>query len=92
MTLTSSLSLRSDLRRAKARTDKEISGQIFAEMTNYKDRMLRFKPGRQAVDKERALIAIFSTKVGAVEIGRMMPDAARESLLASRRNFLFRSF
>jgi TetR/AcrR family transcriptional repressor of nem operon len=76
-----------------ARAGKEINGQILAEMTNYKDRMLRFMPGRRAADKERAFVVIFSTMVGAVEIGRMMPDpAARERLLASTRDFLLRSF
>jgi TetR/AcrR family transcriptional regulator, transcriptional repressor for nem operon len=76
-----------------ARAGKEIKSQILTEITNYKDRMLRFMPGRRAADKERAFIVIFSTMVGAVEIGRMMPDrAARERLLASTRDFLLRSF
>jgi TetR/AcrR family transcriptional regulator, transcriptional repressor for nem operon len=76
-----------------ARAGKEMKGQILAEMTNYKDRMLPFMPGRRAVDKERAFSVIFSTMVGAVEIARMMPDSdAREKLLASTRDFLLRSF
>jgi len=76
-----------------ARSGKEMKSQILAEMTNYKDQMLRFMPGRRAVDKERAFTVIFSTMVGAVEIARMMPDpAAREKLLASTREFLLRSF
>ena len=76
-----------------ARAGKEMKGQILAEMTNYKDRMLRFMPGRRAVDKERAFTVIFSTMVGAVEIARMMPDpGARAKLLASTRDFLLHSF
>lgn len=70
-----------------------MKGQILAEITNYKDRMLPFMPGKRAVDKEGAFMLIFSTMVGAVEIARMMPDPrAREKLLASTREFLFRSF
>lgn len=76
-----------------ARAGKEMKGQILAEMTSYKDRMLRFMPGRGAADKERAFSLIFSTMAGAVEIARMLPDpAAREKLLASTRDFLLRSF
>ena len=76
-----------------ARAGKEMRGQILAEMTNYKDRMLRFMPGRRAVDKERAFTVMFSAMVGAVEIARMLPDpAAREKMLASTRDFLLRSF
>jgi len=76
-----------------ARAGKEMRGQILAEMTNYKDRMLQFMPGRRAVDKERAFTVIFSTMVGAVEIARMLPDsAAREKMLASTRDSLLRSF
>jgi TetR/AcrR family transcriptional repressor of nem operon len=52
-------------------------------MIDYKDRMLRFMPGRRAVDKERAFIVIFSTMVGAVEIARMMPDPAARQRLAN---------
>jgi TetR/AcrR family transcriptional repressor of nem operon len=70
-----------------------MKGQVLAEMMNYKDRMLRFMPGRRTADKERAFFAIFSTMVGAVEIARMMPDpAAREKLLVSTREFLLGSF
>jgi TetR/AcrR family transcriptional regulator, transcriptional repressor for nem operon len=76
-----------------SRAGKRIRGQILAEMTNYKSRMLQFMPGRRAADKERSFMVIFSTMIGAVEIGRMMPDpAARERLLASTRDFLLRSF
>lgn len=76
-----------------SRAGKDMKGQILAEITNYKDRMLPFMPGKRAVDKEGAFMLIFSTMVGAVEIARMMPDPrAREKLLASTREFLFRSF
>lgn len=76
-----------------ARAGKDIKAQVLAGMTNYRDRMLPFMPGRRAVDKERAFTVIFSTMVGAVEIARMMPDpASREKLLASTRDFLLRSF
>lgn len=76
-----------------ARTGKDMKSQILAEMTNYKDQILRFMPGRRVVDKERAFWVIFSTMVGAVEIARMMSDAAeRGRVLASARDFLLGSF
>jgi TetR/AcrR family transcriptional regulator, transcriptional repressor for nem operon len=76
-----------------ARVDKKMRGQIFAELVNYKDRMVPFMPGRRAVDKERAFFSIFSTMIGAIAIARMLPEPAmREKVLASVRDFLLHSF
>ena len=76
-----------------ARSDQEVKKRINADMANYKDQLLRFMPGRRAVDRERAFFAIFSTMLGAIELGRMMPDqAARQRILATARDFLFDSF
>jgi TetR/AcrR family transcriptional regulator, transcriptional repressor for nem operon len=76
-----------------ARIEKRMEGQIFAELVNYKHRMLPFMPGRRAADKERAFFSIFSTMIGAVEIARILPEPAmREKVLANARNFLLRSF
>jgi TetR/AcrR family transcriptional repressor of nem operon len=76
-----------------ARVDKRMRGRVFAELVNYKDRMLPFMPGPRALDKERAFFSIFSTMIGAVEIARMLPEPAmREKVLASARDFLLRSF
>ncbi|MGH8312325.1 MAG: hypothetical protein ACRER9_03430, partial [Gammaproteobacteria bacterium] len=76
-----------------ARVDKRMRGQIFAELVEYKGRMLPFMPGRRTRDKERAFFVIFSTMVGAVEIARMLPDrAAQEKVLSSTREFLLCSF
>ena len=76
-----------------ARADKEMRGQIFAELVNYKDRMTPFMPGRRTADKERAFFVIFSTMIGAMEISRMLPDRmAQEKVLASAREFLLHSF
>ena len=76
-----------------ARVDKEMRGQILAELVNYKDRMIPFMPGRRTADKERAFFSIFSTMVGATEIARMLPEPAmREKVLASARDLLLRSF
>ena len=76
-----------------ARVDKRMRGQIFAELVNYKDRMLPFMPGQRTADKERAFFSIFSTMIGAIEIARMLPEPAmREKVLASARDFLLRSF
>ena len=76
-----------------ARVDKRMRGQIFAELVNYKDRMLPFMPGQRTADKERAFFSIFSTMIGAIEIARMLPEPAmRKKVLASARDFLLHSF
>ena len=76
-----------------ARADERMRGQILLELVKYKDRMVPFMPGKRIADRERAFFAIFSTMVGAVEIARMLPDRlAQEKVLASAREFLFRSF
>ena len=76
-----------------ARGGKEMRARMLAEMTTYKDQMLRFMPGRRARDKERAFFVIFSTMIGAVEIARVMPDpVTRERVLRSATDFLLRSF
>ena len=75
-----------------ARVDKRMRGQVVAELVNYKDRMVPFMPGKRAADKERAFFSIFSTMIGAIEIARMLPDSAREKVLASVRDFLLQSF
>ncbi len=75
------------------RVDKRMRGQIFAELVNYKDRMIPFMPGQQTADKERAFFSIFSTMIGAIEIARMLPEPAmREKVLAIARDFLLHSF
>ena len=76
-----------------ARAGKGMRRQVFAELVNYKDRMLPFMPGSRTADKERAFFSIFSTMIGAIEIARMLPELAmREKVLASARDFLLRSF
>lgn len=76
-----------------ARADRTMKPYIVAELVNYKSRMVPFMPGRRAIEKERAFLAIFSTMIGAVEIARILPERAmREKVLASARDFLLRSF
>jgi len=76
-----------------ARADQAMKGKILGEMTQYKNRMLPFMPGRRTADKERAFFIIFSTMLGAVGMARIIPDqAARTSILTSARDFLLRSF
>jgi len=76
-----------------ARVDKEMRGQILAELVKYRDRMIPFMPGRRTTDKERAFFQIFSTMVGATEIARMLPGPEmREKVLANARDLLLRSF
>ena len=75
-----------------ARASKGMRHLIFAELLDYKNRMVLYMPGRRAADKERAFFVIFSTMIGAVEIARMLPDGgAQEKVLASARDFLFQS-
>jgi TetR/AcrR family transcriptional repressor of nem operon len=72
-----------------ARGGKEMRARMLAEMSAYKDQMLRFMPGRRGADKERAFFLIFSTMIGAVEMARIMPDpVTRERVLGSARDFL----
>jgi len=54
--------------------------------------LLPFLPGRRTVDKERAFFAIFSTMIETVEIARVLPAAARKTVLGSARDLLLRSF
>jgi len=76
-----------------ARADQAMKGKILGEMTQYKNRMLPFMPGRRTADKERAFFIIFSTMLGAVGMARIIPDqAARTSILTTARDFLLRSF
>jgi TetR/AcrR family transcriptional repressor of nem operon len=76
-----------------ARADTAMKTQIFEDMKKYKGRMLPFMPGRRTADKESAFFSIFSTMIGAIEIARMLPEAAmREKVLATARDFLLRSF
>jgi TetR/AcrR family transcriptional regulator, transcriptional repressor for nem operon len=75
-----------------ARADSSMQPQIFAELVNYKSRMLPFMPGRRAVDRERAFFAIFSTLIGAIELARLLPAPARNKVLGNARDFLLRSF
>jgi TetR/AcrR family transcriptional repressor of nem operon len=75
-----------------ARSGPEVKTRILEEMVNYKDQLVRLMPGRRAVDRERAFFVIFSTMIGAVELARMMPDAARQRVLAQARYFLLDSF
>jgi TetR/AcrR family transcriptional repressor of nem operon len=76
-----------------ARVDKQMRGQILAELVKYRDRMIPFMPGRRTTDKERAFFQIFSTMVGATEIARMLPaPEMREKVLANARDLLLRSF
>ena len=76
-----------------ARVDAAMREQFFAELVNYKDRMVPFMPGRGKKDKERAFFVIFSTMIGAMQIARILPDrAVQEKVLASARDSLLRSF
>ena len=76
-----------------ARADPSMKAQILGELMKYKSRMLPFMPGRRVADKERAFFAIFSTMIGAIEMARVLPEAAmRAKVLASARDFLLSSF
>jgi TetR/AcrR family transcriptional regulator, transcriptional repressor for nem operon len=76
-----------------ARLDQKMRRRILPQLVSYKDRMVRFMPGRRAADKERAFFVIFSTMSGAIEIARLLPDSAmREKVLSIAREFLLGSF
>lgn len=76
-----------------ARADEATKAHILGKLTEYRDRMLPFMPGRRVADKERSFVVIFSTMIGAISIARMLPDpAARSIVLKTARDFLSRSF
>jgi TetR/AcrR family transcriptional regulator, transcriptional repressor for nem operon len=76
-----------------ARAGKKMRSRIFAELVNYKNRMVPFMPGQQSADKERAFFSIFSTMTGAIAIARLLPEPAmREKVLTSAREVLLHSF
>ena len=76
-----------------ARTSKEMRPRILEELVKYKGRLTPFMPGRRTADKERAFFAIFSTMIGAIEIARLLPEAAmREKVLTIAKDFLLGSF
>jgi len=75
------------------RAERKMKRRIFHELTNYRDRMIPFMPGRRKSDKERAFFVIFSTMIGAVQMARLFPDPTlREQVLTNARDFLLRSF
>ena len=76
-----------------ARVEAAMRDQFFADLVNYRDRMVPFMPGRRTADKERAFFAIFSTMIGAMQLARTLHHrAAQEKVLTSARDFLLRSF
>jgi TetR/AcrR family transcriptional regulator, transcriptional repressor for nem operon len=76
-----------------ARMDEGMKAKVLANLIDYKDQMVRYMPGRRKADKERAFFGIFSTMIGAVQLARTIPDlAAKETVLASARDLLLRSF
>ena len=76
-----------------ARMKKPTKSRVLDEVTAYRGRMLPFMPGRNAAEKARNFIAIFSTMLGAIGIARLLPDpAARANVLSSARDLLLRSF
>jgi TetR/AcrR family transcriptional regulator, transcriptional repressor for nem operon len=46
------------------RSEPDVKTRIRADMVNYKDQLVRFMPGRRAVDGERAFFAMFATMIG----------------------------
>ena len=76
-----------------ARAEATMRGQFFADLVNYRDKMVPFMPGRRPADKERAFFAIFSTMVGAMQLARALHHpAAQEKVLTSAKDFLLSSF
>jgi len=75
------------------RADKAIRGKIFAQVMEYRSRIVHYMPGRRTVDKESAFLSIFSTMIGAIEIARILPDRTmRERVLSNAREFLLKNF
>ena len=76
-----------------ARVETTMRGQLFADLVNYRDKMVPFMPGRRNADRESAFFSIFSTMIGAMQLARALPQrAAQEKVLINARDFLLRSF
>jgi hypothetical protein len=73
--------------------DRKHVTQSSTEQSIFRVADAAFMPGRRAADKERALLVIFSTLIGAVDMARIMPDpVTREKVLRNAKDFLLRSF
>jgi TetR/AcrR family transcriptional repressor of nem operon len=76
-----------------ARADPATKVRIRKAMTEYRDRLLPYMPGRRRVDRERNFLAIISTLIGALAIARILPaGAGREKVLGTAQKFLLGSF
>jgi TetR/AcrR family transcriptional repressor of nem operon len=76
-----------------ARAGPAMKERIVEAMTQYRDRLLPFMPGRRKGDRERAFLTIISTMLGAVALARILPDrAGRQKVLKTARKFLLGSF
>jgi TetR/AcrR family transcriptional regulator, transcriptional repressor for nem operon len=78
-----------EIARAKFSIRKRVSG-LMKERTN---RWVEFMPGRTAGEREKNFLVIFSAMAGALSIARLLTEPVeRQKLLASMRDYLFRSF
>lgn len=76
-----------------ARVEEGMRGRVFAELVQYRDRMLPYMPGTQRSEQENAFFVIFSTMMGAMQLARVLGNrAAQERVLGAARDFLLRSF
>ena len=76
-----------------ARVEEGMRGRVFAELVQYRDRMLPYMPGAQRAEQEDAFFVIFSTMMGAMQLARVLGNrAAQERVLGAARDFLLRSF
>lgn len=76
-----------------ARAEAGMKGRIVEAMSEYRDRLLPFMPGRRKADRERTFLTMISTMLGAVALARILPDrAGRAKVLGTARDFLLKSF
>lgn len=75
-----------------ARLSADVKKRIHPAMAKYRDRLLRFMPGRRTEDRERAFSVIFPAMVGAIQMARTLPEKDAQRLLTTSRDFLLDSF
>jgi hypothetical protein len=67
--------------------------KIQASMKAYKKQLVEFMPGANPGEKQRNFILIFTSMVGALSIGRTLPDPEEKArLLGVVRDHLLASF
>lgn len=76
-----------------ARQRPTVRARINAAMKSYRERLLRFLPGKDDAEKRRQFIVLFPAMAGVLMTARAMTDpAARKEILSVARRFYINAF